>query len=89
MKFLIFLFCLVILYIGQNVSFAENTINTGDVVESEITYIQGNQYNKPNDESTTSPWWEHFFKEIITGAVGIIFALALWKIQKGRRTRRE
>ena len=89
MKFLICMFYLLIMFIGKNVSFADNSIKFDDVNNSQLTIVQSDQYNKPKENPAASPWWEHFFKEIISGTVGIIFALFLWKIQKARRTMRE
>lgn len=82
MKSLIGVCCFILLLGGQHTTMADNRIDIGDVDQSQVTIVQGTQADTSEDESESSPWWEHFFKEIITGVLGVIFALMLWRIKK-------
>lgn len=82
MKPLVGMICLIFLLFGQAAALSDNKVDIGDVSDSQVTIVQGNESDPSKEQSDASPWWEHFLKQIIGGIVGVFFALLVWRIKK-------
>ncbi|MEA3548455.1 MAG: hypothetical protein U9R66_12420 [Thermodesulfobacteriota bacterium] len=59
---------------------SNNKITAGNILHSKVEIDQGSLSASIPPKPT--PWWNHFFNEIITGIIALFFGLLLWYLKR-------
>lgn len=57
-----------------------NKITVADIQDSKVEIDQGSSSASSTPKPT--PWWDHFFKEIIVGIIALFSGLLLWYLKR-------